>query len=45
MLSLIFSSDKDLMLDNLYSESKEERNERQRIEGKYTDSQNGQEKA
>lgn len=45
MLSLIFSSDKDLMLDNLYLESEEEKNERQRIEGKYTDSQNGQEKA
>lgn len=37
MLSLIFSSDNELILENLYSESEEEKSERQKIESKYVD--------
>lgn len=44
MLSLIFSSDDELILENLYSESEEERNERQKIENKYTAQMKEQEK-
>lgn len=36
MLSLIFSSDNELIIENLYLESDEEKNERQKIESKYT---------
>ncbi len=44
MLGLIFSSDNELILENLYSESEEEKNERQKIESKYANNQKGQEK-
>lgn len=43
MLSLIFSSDSEL-LENLYSESEEEKNERQKIESKYANDYKEQEK-
>ena len=43
MLSLIFSSDNELIFDDLYSESEKEREERQKIESKYIDKESKQE--
>lgn len=44
MLTLIFSSDNELILENLYSESEGEKRVRERRENKYTNCQKEQEK-
>ncbi len=41
MLTLIFSSDNELVIENLYSESEEEKSERKKIENKYADKNKG----
>lgn len=41
MLTLIFSSDNELVIENLYSESEEEKSVRNKIQNKYSDKNKG----